>query len=562
MGMRESGAGSSGNDELARLRQLLLGSEIDGLEALETRFAEYRPNAAEVAPALPEALELARKSNAAELNRATWPLIAHGLERSLKENPQRVVDILFPIIGPLIRRAITESLKDFTESLNQVLEQSLSPRYLGWRIQAWRTGVSVSEIVMRNTLLYSVEQVFLIQRSSGLMIAHVQRANAQGADSDAVSAMLNAIQDFVRDSFSDTGDSQLGEIEVGEFQVQIEHGPSAMLALAIRGVPRVEIRTRAREALERIHGEHALALSTFAGDGTALAGVEDQLRALLAQEQRAPPKAPSMLRPGSAVISAALLLGLGLGVWLMSVLMARSNFLEALDQAPGLVVAQRSGGTVSVLRDPDAATLKSFGDAHGLDLRERSIRSLEAPIVVARARRVLNLPGSVVARLKGSTLELVGTLDRPNSAKFRRQALAIDGVERLNFSKLSAPDSPQEWAELRTQVEAMFVQFLDDVQATDDARSQLDTLAAKVQSMSDKRRAATVLRIIGSTDGTGLEAKNLALGMQRAAWVRDGLLARGIDPNWMEIGGITSAPNAMPDLTRRRVSFSLIIRSR
>ena len=59
------------------------------------------------------------------------------------------------------------------ESLNTTLEHSLSWRSLRWRLDARRTGKSFAEIVLLNTLVYRVEQVFLIHRPSGLLLQHL-----------------------------------------------------------------------------------------------------------------------------------------------------------------------------------------------------------------------------------------------------------------------------------------------------------------------------------------------------------------------------------------------------
>ena len=69
--------------------------------------------------------------------------------------------------------------------LNRTLDQSFSLKGLSWRLEAWRTGVPFHQIVLRNTLIYRVEQVFLIHRDSGLLIQHLARADVETQDADA-----------------------------------------------------------------------------------------------------------------------------------------------------------------------------------------------------------------------------------------------------------------------------------------------------------------------------------------------------------------------------------------
>ena len=69
---------------------------------------------------------------------------------------------------------------------------------------AWRTGKSFAEVVLLNTLVYRVEQVFLIHAQTGLLLQHVVADAVTAQDADMVSGMLTAIRDFARDSFGGT----------------------------------------------------------------------------------------------------------------------------------------------------------------------------------------------------------------------------------------------------------------------------------------------------------------------------------------------------------------------
>ena len=57
--------------------------------------------------------------------------------------------------------------------------------------------------MLKHTLVYRVEHVFLIHRHTSLLIAHAASQDATSQDPQLVSSMLAAIQDFVRDSFSE-----------------------------------------------------------------------------------------------------------------------------------------------------------------------------------------------------------------------------------------------------------------------------------------------------------------------------------------------------------------------
>jgi OOP family OmpA-OmpF porin len=228
--------GSAGQSrELARLRELLLGPEQDQLQKLQRRMDDPSSRAGELAEVLPEAVRAARQ---AKLEKALHPVIEGAVREFVLKRPKELADAIYPIIGPAIRRAVAAAVRDLAESVNQVAEASLSYRGLRWRIDALLSGKSFSELVLARSMLFRVEQVFLIHRQGGLLLQHVAAKSAVVKDADMVSGMLTAIQDFVSDSFVAAG-QELEMVDVGEFKLWLQHGPLAVLAGAVRGSPAV-----------------------------------------------------------------------------------------------------------------------------------------------------------------------------------------------------------------------------------------------------------------------------------------------------------------------------------
>src|SRR5438045_6625905 len=109
------------------------------------------------------------------LVRALTPTVELAIRQSVRRDPQPLADAIFPVIGPAIRKAIATAIGGLIESMNQAAELAFSLQAVRWRIEAWRTGRSFGEVVISHRLRYSVEQIFLIQRDSGLLLAHVAR---------------------------------------------------------------------------------------------------------------------------------------------------------------------------------------------------------------------------------------------------------------------------------------------------------------------------------------------------------------------------------------------------
>ena len=275
--------------EFEELRRLLLSRERKQLRDLEDRISDKERRSHDVAGVLPEAVKLSRERGE-ELARALRPAVEGSVRESIEKRPETFVDALHPIIGPMVRRSIAESLRRLMQSLNQTLEHTFSWQGLKWRFEALRTGKSFGEVVMLRSLIYRIEQLFLIHRETSLSLLHVTADSAVARDSDMVAGMLSAIQDFVRDSFQTGKDSALEEFRVGELQVWIAAGRYAYLAAVIRGNPPRELRTTLEDTIESIHILKGSALAKFQGDTVVFEPVRPELEACLRAQYTASKK--------------------------------------------------------------------------------------------------------------------------------------------------------------------------------------------------------------------------------------------------------------------------------
>lgn len=348
-------ARDSVSDELAQLRFLLVGPERAQLNKLRERLEDPRLRAEDVSQVLADAIRICAARDK-EIGRSLSPVIEIVLKNLVRQEPAILTDTIYPIIGRSIRKAISAALQGMAQSLNRVVEQSLSVRGMQWRMEAWRTGKSYGEIVLLRSLLYRVEQVFLIHRETGLLL---QQAAVQDAarDPDLVSSMLVAIQDFVRDSFSGGEKDELDTIQVGDLGIWIQYGPRALLAGVVRGVAPRELSNVLQEALETIHREQQSELESFTGDVSAFEAARPQLESCLLGNAKPKNTRPRMLAWAIAGIAILAVLS-GLALLGLSVRDTRrwTRYVERLENEPGILVtnAERRGGRYFIkgLRDP------------------------------------------------------------------------------------------------------------------------------------------------------------------------------------------------------------------
>lgn len=276
---------TAGTPDVEQLRRLLFGKDYDDLLALKEQFQRSDKYTVSVARIISEALQL-RSKHDDSLSMALGPTVEQALTSSISRNPKGIADMLYPVMGPAIRKSIHQALGESLDNLNRLLENSLSLRSWKWRFDAWRTGQSYAQIALLRTLVYQVEQVFLIHRETGLLLQHAESPTAIIKDPAIVSGMLTAIQDFISDSFDVTKGDTLRTLNLGDLTVLIEHGPQAVLAMVVRGtVPTEELHTLLLETSAAIHSQYAASFKTFKGNTEPFIGTATLLSDCLKSRQ-------------------------------------------------------------------------------------------------------------------------------------------------------------------------------------------------------------------------------------------------------------------------------------
>jgi outer membrane protein OmpA-like peptidoglycan-associated protein len=374
--------------------------------------------AAAIGCILPTAI--ARATSDERMGHVLAPVMEKAAESSIRSDPTTLVNILYPTIVPAIRKSIGETIDEMFQRVNQALKYSLTLRGLKWRWEAWRTGRPFAEVVLKHTLVYQVEHVFLVHRHTGLLIAHVSAENAVSQDPQLVSSMLIAIQDFVRDSFSGAEHQGLDSVRLGELRLWSEPGPFAALVAVIRGDPPEGLHDTMRNTLSRIHAERHHALESFDGDTAGLGDVEARLRELVVGEH-----APPSSSLGRAVILGSLALLLIIAgtwaAWWWHNQQLWQGYLDRLQAQPGIVITEagkRDGKfVVSGLRDPLAADPQTILREAGVNpawVVESWIpyQGLDPQMVLKRLGATLEPPPSVTLAIEGDRIVAQGSAPR------------------------------------------------------------------------------------------------------------------------------------------------------
>jgi OOP family OmpA-OmpF porin len=549
---------------LAELRHLLLGPEPP-------------VDADSVSRVLPEAIRL-RASPDTPLTSALLPTVDAAVQLSLRRAPGLWVDALVPLLGPTIRRAIRVALHDLLDSFDRLLERSCSLRALRWHLEARRTGLPFVEVLLRHTLRYRVDYVFLIHRPSGLLLQQAVAATLPLPTAELIAGMLTALQDFARDAFGVPEDEELHAIQIGELTVCVEAGRQAVVAAVVRGHAPAALRMVFQEALEGIQRECAEALASFQGDMTPFAAIQDRLEACLQCQELPRPHCPSLVLWG---LGAALLLGLGW--WGGSVLHAQHRWaavVERLRAEPGIVVTtaerRRGGYVLAGLRDPLATDPEQRLRKAGLDpaqVRQRwePYQAGHPAFVRARATALLAPPPSVELRLEDGVLHAIGAAPHPWIREATLLARTVPGISAFHTAQL-VDLTRQALTALAAQIEGQRLQFVTDTtQLVPGQEAALEALGSALRQLVAVAHAAEQdvrVEVIGHTDQSGAEGTNRSLSHARAASVVAGLVTRGlVDIPLLAQGRSGQDPlqagrSEQDRAVNRRVTFRVVVSER
>ena len=555
----------SDQQELAQLRSIILGRDNAHIKSVLREDARHL-----VSEVITEAI-FDRQKNDASLNNVLQPLVEESVQKSVTHHSDKMVSSLYPLMGNLVRKYVTAFLADFIERTNQLIENSLTIQSVKWRFEARRAGMDYAQYVASQTFVYRVEHVFLIHGETGLLLNSVAHNNNLKSDADIISSMLTAINDFVGDSFLDSGDGQreqLQSVSTDNFNLLIKPGPKAIIVAAVIGHPPQQLSDQLQLTLEQIHSLYTDPLSDFEGDNEPFANTESALRECLLSQQKVEKQQNKKIPWYGLLISAAivlLLVFLSYRQWLASELNER---IQKISEQPGIILTNvdtpnNSEATITLLRDPSAISVSQWLEDQNIPLEqltviEKPYQSLESEIKLKKAQ-------SVLAQYPELTLE--------QEQEQEQDALIINGqvsqAERVEISslltaigfdiyadvKFAVPDEQSviatssdpkvlamKYQDLVSQISAAQFNFeVNSSQLTAGMRLQLQLIADKITAMDQLASSLKYefgLLIIGASDGSGSSQQNEQLSERRAKRVADYLQTLGINPNKLYIKGL------------------------
>ena len=529
------------DNSLDKVRELLIGRD--------DKFVQEKLNndaKGFVSSVVSEAL-FERETKDGSVNKVLVPLVEKSLHRSIEANSEKIVGTLYPLIGTLVRKAVSSFLIEFVERTNALIEHSLSPKSISWRFRAWQSGIKYSEYVASQIYQYQVQQLLVIHRETGTLLHSISSDPDKEKDADLISSMLVAINDFVADAFGVTStesENELGEIKTEDF--------------TLTGSVPPEVRGKLQQTLEEFHHFYQQPLVNYDGDNAPFDGCETILADCLVSERKEGEGKKSKRLIGGVVLLAMLFAIVILSFMRLSLTVLKSG-LHELVSPPGVILTDTyiSNGKVhaKVLRDPAATSINQWFSESDIDLSrvivsEEPFVSLKSHVILRKLETLVNalhlsetetlslnakednnavISGSVFASTAQRFTQRMGRIPGISSIHVDTDALNVKAAHQIDNAVIQKAALNR----LVNKVSSQTVLFATNQEALSEVQlAQLESLANEIKqliSLANKTNTVVSIVVMGASDNSGSSARNRELSQKRAENVVNSLISLGVE---------------------------------
>lgn len=573
---------------LRRLKDILLSEDQkrlaeleDELEALQEQIADKESLIETLDPVIADVLDRKIVNSKDEFADILAPVIGSSIKKQVSEAKDDIVDALYPVIGKTIRKSVAEAMKNLVNSVNERIEKSLQSINIFQIIKSKITGVSQGELVLRENMPFTVEEMYIIRKEKGLLIAHANAHDDEpSVDQELFGGMIEAFNNFVSTTFAKKQDKNFDLLKIGESDIILDVQNTFYSAAIIQGVMPNDFPDKLNALGHRIHNRFYKTIREFDGDPRPLAGCVSMMKSFMGGYLTTADKAvqkkskPVLLYAFIVLLIAALAF---LGYKLIPPYLANRQLLQ---ETNALFTADENVNETSIEVTAKDGELTLSGSVPGLQQRSyidslartiqgvqnvknrlrilKSYAELSAKIERALAPYQTNADNTIRFLLEEDRVTLEGVVPNPLTRQDISRIIGeIEGVNSVINNLSDTAESETE--KLESYLEHNTIYFdLNQKKLNDQHHRVLDYLAAKLNIMESGR-----LIVSGYSDNLSSSQYNRKLSQERAEVVASYLFNKKVDNNKIQIAfygaenpKATNSTEAGRSLNRR-VEFTL-----
>lgn len=542
--------------------------------AISKEIQDYPEQIAKaIAPEMAAALEEQVRIKKYAISKALGPEMGRAIRTQIELERDSMVDALYPVIGSTVAKYMGEAVN----LINEKVENSLSPQGISRKIRAKMQGVSEAELILKESVGFKLQAIFLIHKTSGLVISEVQPPESQNLESEMLAGMLTAIRSFANDCIAQSDEivSELNKIDYANRKIILEVAGYCYLAVVVQGQPASDLNSKMQSTLSQIVSKYGDIIEQFDGDPTTIPVSLHQLVAKLLehqpQQEQKPAKSPMGVLIILCLFLSAIFIPWGIKQYHNYVdrqweeqITQELEDLQELSLMPLAPQVHRNRVTLTgrvysnVLKTQAAQITRQVAPELELDNQIITVKLLREPALISAAIQTIVLdfnrkPGvNVNSFYKTGIVTLTGGIFEAQDAQPIIDALKnLPGVETV-VSNIAL-------RQLVVKERIYFGIGLNKFKS-EDINDQIIPIANFLRQNPDVH-----LKIIGHTDSVGSQEKNQQLGLQRASSVQQAIVSQGIEPQRLHISGSTKLPTQVtpnqPSWLSRCVRFEPFLSS-
>ncbi|MEG4218054.1 OmpA family protein [Microcoleus sp. Pol14C6] len=501
-----------------------------------------RAIAPEIGLAIKEQIRLDQESIA----QALAPEMGKAITAQIKLERDSMVDALYPVIGSTIARYMAEAIKTINEKVSNAISVEGFKRKIRSKVQ----GVSEAELILQESVPFTIQAAFLIHKASGLIISEVQNSESYQLESEMVAGMLTAIRSFVNDCIIRPGEvSELNQIEYGDSKIMLEVAGYCYMAVVIKGEPPDSFIQKIRGTVSNLILNYGQVIHEFNGDpGTIPESLHPSIKTLFDPLQtEKSTKPPIALAVISLAALSLILVPWGIYQYRSSVeRRLEANAIAALASTPELAVYRLD---VAV----DGKTLKLTGKLPNQELRaqaEKIVASTAPKLQLDNRIIAVDVPPDPVltaAEVQRITAVLNQREGVSISSRYGDRKVTVEGKVRDSADAHKIAQSLKQIPGVQSVISTVKLEPLKITTriyfepGTTKLESTDEEIIASVKKFMDQYPQKQI-KIIGHSDRSGELATNQQLSLRRAAAVRDALVRQGANPKRLQTVGIPHPP--------------------
>lgn len=238
---------------LSTLQEILFGSDRDQIQVLAENVTDLRR----------------RIEDKDALAAAVAPVLGEAIRQQIQDSREEIIDALYPVIGQIVVRAVSEAIRDLARSIDERLHAVTDSERIWQRLRSILTGIPLSSLILRESLPVLVQEIYVIHRESGLLLWYATNGREQTTDSDLISAMLTAIREFAEQVLGGNGEN-LRQLQFGNRELVLEFGRHVYVGLLLEGVAPTQFRWNLHRHIYAFEKNQQHHLRHYDGDASVI----------------------------------------------------------------------------------------------------------------------------------------------------------------------------------------------------------------------------------------------------------------------------------------------------